>query len=168
MSCPLRDWIKLSFELMGHSNPKFLLAIFLSILPFSAHGGAVLTGTLGADSRDHFKGGHFAYNVGLFGTFDDQTLIGLQSGQGALTGSRGIPILASAMIRLPIGRIVLPVATGDVGYVIDKSHSGFLWRAGGGFDIRNGRSSSFLLLGNYERQGSLSGWSGRGGILLEF
>ena len=153
---------------MGLLNPKHVLLLLIGLLPISARGGAVITGTLGADSRDHFKGALFAYNVGLFAKFDDQTLIGFQSGQGTLTGSQSIPVLGSAMIRLPIGRVVLPVATGDIGYAIDKRNSGFLWRAGGGFDIRNGRSSSFLLLGNYERQGSRFGWSGRLGILLEF
>jgi hypothetical protein len=140
----------------------------LCLMPLLARGGAVVTGTLGADSRDHFRGAAFAYNVGLFEKFDDQTLVGIQSGQGTVAGSRAIPIFGSAMIRLPIGRIVLPVATGDIGYALDDDHAGFIWRAGGGFDIRNGRRSSLLLLGSYERQASLAGWSGRAGILLEF
>lgn len=148
----------------------FLLVIGLALfaLPFAAQAGAVLTATVGADSRDHFKGGHFAYSATLYAKIDDMTLLGVQSGMGALSGSDAIPILATALIRLPLGRVVLPVATGDVGYVLDDAHPGLLWRGGGGFDIRNGRHSSFLLLGAYEGQGSLSGWSARGGLLLEF
>jgi len=96
------------------------------------------------------------------------TLVGIQSGQGTVSSSQAIPILASAIIRLPIGRIVLPIATGDVGYALDDHHAGLIWRGGGGFDIRNGRHSSLLLQGAYERQGSLAGWSARGGLLLEF
>jgi hypothetical protein len=62
----------------------------------------------------------------------------------------------------------LPIATGDVGYVFADSGSGLLWRAGGGFDIRNGRHSSFLVQGAYERQDSRAGWLARVGLLLEF
>jgi hypothetical protein len=148
----------------------FPLLVVLACLamPFAALAGAVLTGTVGAESRDHFKGGHFAYSATLYAKIDDMTLLGVQSGMGALSGSDAIPILASALIRLPLGRVVLPVATGDVGYVLDDAHPGLLWRGGGGFDIRNGRHSSFLLLGAYEGQDSLSGWCARAGLLLEF
>lgn len=134
----------------------------------AAQAGAVLTGTLGADSRDHFKGAHFGYSAAFYGKLDDMTLVGIQSGQGTVASSQAIPILASAIVRLPIGRIVLPIAIGDVGYALDDHHSGLIWRGGGGFDIRNGRHSSLLLLGAYERQGSQAGWFGRGGLLLEF
>ncbi|MEO7425110.1 MAG: hypothetical protein ABI036_07975 [Fibrobacteria bacterium] len=146
----------------------FILALAWLALPLSIQAGAVLTGTVGADSRDHFKGGHFAYSATLYAKIDDMTLLGVQSGMGALSGSDAIPILATAMIRLPLGRVVLPVATGDVGYVIDDVHGGLLWRGGGGFDIRNGRHSSFLILGAYEGQDSMAGWSARAGLLLEF
>src|SRR5690606_30973238 len=132
------------------------------------HGGVVLTGTFGANSRDHFRGARFAYSAAGYFKFDDMTLLGIQSGQGTVAGGDAIPVLGSAMIRLPLGRIVLPMATGDVGYAIHDEHAGLIWRAGGGFDIRNGRHSSFLLLGGFEKQDTLSGWMGRLGLLLEF
>ncbi len=150
------------------SVPARILTIFICLIPFAAHGGLVITGSLGADSHDHFKGAQFAYNGAIYAKFDDQTLLGIQSGQGTVAGSGVIPILGSAIVRLPIGRIVLPVVAGDVGYALDKHKSGFIWKGGGGFDIRNGRYSSIILLGTYERQGSLTGWSGRAGVLLEF
>jgi len=145
-----------------------LLRILIFALPLTVHAGAVLTGTLGADSRDHFKGARFAYSAALYGKLDDMTLVGVQSGQGTVAGSEAIPVLGSAIIRLPIGRIVLPVALGDIGYAFDPDHSGLMWRGGGGFDMRNGRHSSILALGAYERQASRAGWMGRLGILLEF
>lgn len=154
---------------MGYGiKPKNFWLLLLALMPFMAHGGTVITGTLGANSRDHFKGASFAYNAAFYGKIDDQTLVGLQGGQGTVASSRALPIFGSAIIRLPLGRIVLPIATGDVGYALDKHHAGFIWRAGGGFDIRNGRHSSLLLLGAYERQGSSMGWLGRAGVLLEF
>ena len=147
----------------------FLILIAFSLVrPWYAHSGAVLTGTLGGNSGDHFKGAHFAYSAALYAKFDDMTLLGVQSGMGTVAATDAIPLLASAMIRLPIGRIVLPVATGDVGYAFADSGSGLIWRAGGGFDIRNGRHSSILALGAYESQGSRAGWLGRLGLLLEF
>jgi len=123
---------------------------------------------MGANSRDHFRGAMFAYSGAGYLKIDDMTLIGIQSGQGSVAGADAIPLLGSAIVRLPVGRVVLPIATGDVGYVFADSGSGLLWRAGGGFDIRNGRHSSFLLQGAYESQSSRAGWLGRLGLLLEF
>jgi hypothetical protein len=127
-----------------------------------------MTGTFGADSRDHYKGAGFAYSAAFYAKFDDMTLLGIQSGQGTVSSSEAIPLLGSAMIRLPIGRVILPVAIGDLGYAFDDDHPGLLWRAGGGFDIRNGRHSSILLLGAHESQASHYGWIARLGLLLEF
>lgn len=138
------------------------------LLPACARGGLVLTGTMGATSRAHFRGAAFAYSASGYIKFDDMTLLGIQSGQGTVAGPHAIPVLASAFIRLPVGRIVLPIATGEAGYAFADSGSGLLWRGGGGFDIRNGRHSSFLLQGAYERQSSRSGWMARAGLLLEF
>ena len=153
---------------MPLDSKPFLVLLLACIFPGAGRAGMAVTGSLGADSRDHFRGARFAYNAACFAKFDDQTLLGIQSGQGTVAGGQAIPVFASAVIRLPLGRIILPEATGDVGYAIDGHRSGFIWRAGGGFDIRNGRQSSLLLLGAYERQGSAAGWSGRLGILLEF
>ena len=153
---------------MGPARTLCRILFLCSMLPIAAQAGAVLTGTFGADSREHYKGARFAYSAALYAKFDDMTLLGIQSGQGTVSGAEAIPLLGSAMIRLPLGRVVLPVAIGDIGYAFDDVHPGFLWRAGGGFDIRNGRHSSILLLGAHESQGSRYGWIARLGLLLEF
>lgn len=155
---------------MGRPRIRYRLLInfLIASAPVMSHAGMVLTGSLGANSRDHFKGAAFAYSAALYMKFDDMTLLGVQSGQGSVAGSQSIPMLGSAMIRLPIGRVVLPVAIGDIGYAFDDDHAGLLWRGGGGFDIRNGRHSSLLLLGAYEASRGRAGWMGRAGILLEF
>ena len=57
--------------------------------------------------------------------------------------------LQGGIANLPIGRQVLPVATGDIGYMIGKRHQMF-WRAGGGIDIKNGDLSSILVMGGYQ------------------
>lgn len=148
----------------------FIGLIFTLVFTFASSGwaGAVITGTLGADSQNHFKGSHFGFSAAFYSKPDDMTLIGVRSGKGTVASDQAIPVFASAMVRLPLGRVVLPVATADVGYAIDDNYPGLLWCGGGGFDIRNGRHSSFLLLAAYQGQGSISGWTARGGILLEF
>jgi hypothetical protein len=153
---------------MGPARTLRRLILLCSLLPAAAQAGAVMTGTFGADSRDRYKGAGFAYSAAFYAKFDDMTLLGIQSGQGTVSSSEAIPLLGSAMIRLPIGRIILPIAIGDLGYAFDDDHPGLLWRAGGGFDIRNGRHSSILLLGAHESQASHYGWIARLGLLLEF
>lgn len=138
------------------------------LLPSPAQAGAAITGTVGTSSRDHFRGGIFAYSGSVYLKFDDMVLLGAQSGIGSIAGPSSIPILGSAMMRLPFGRIILPFAAGDVGYVIDDDHDGVLWRGGGGLDIKNGRHSSLLILGGFETASGLEGWYGRAGLLLEF
>lgn len=143
-----------------------LLALLLAYAP--AHAGTALTATLGATSRDAFKGARFAYSGGLYLKFDEMVLLGVQSGIGSVAGASSIPILGSALMRLPVGRIVMPFASGDAGYVVDDRNDGLLWRVGGGFDIKNGRHSSLLLQGGYEGTSDLAAWYARAGFLLEF
>jgi hypothetical protein len=149
-----------------------LLPALACLLPLLAsvpcHAGAALTATLGATSRDHFRGARFAYSGGLYLKFDEMVLLGAQSGIGSVAGASSIPLLGSALMRLPFGRIVMPFAAGDVGYVLDDRNDGLLWRAGGGLDIKNGRHSSLLLQGGYEATAELSAWYARAGFLLEF
>lgn len=137
-------------------------------LAAGAQAGAALTATLGSNSRDHYKGARFASSGSLYLKFDEMVLLGAQGGYGSVAGPSSIPILGSAILRLPLGRIVLPFATGDVGYVLDEENDGLMWRAGGGFDIKNGRHSSLLLLGGQETAGGKAGWYARAGLLLEF
>lgn len=150
------------------SLPVTFIFAYLFIFVSSGWAGVVITGTLGADSENKFKGGHFGYSAGIYTKPDDMTLLGVRSGQGTVASAKAIPVFASAIVRLPLGRVVLPVATADVGYAIDDNYPGFLWCGGGGFDIRNGRHSSLFLLAAYQGQSSISGWTARAGILLEF
>jgi hypothetical protein len=146
------------------------LALFAAslLLPLRAQAGAALTATVGASSRDHFKGARFAYSGGAYMKWDEMVLLGVQGGMGSIAGPASVPLLGSAIMRLPFGRAVMPYAAGDVGYVLDDVNDGLLWRGGGGFDIKNGRHSSLLLQGGYEAASGMAGWYGRGGLLLEF
>jgi len=147
------------------SSPLFL---FLLLVCLPVHAGIGITATLGAQSHVDFTSPGFGYTIGLYDKIDDQTWIGVQSGQGVTGEASAIPVLGAAYIRLPLGRIVMPVATGGVGYAFGDKRHGFLWRAGGLFDIRNGRHSSVLLGAEYEGLQGRGGLVGRAGLLLEF
>lgn len=153
---------------LSRAFPKWLILLAGLALPALARGGAALTATAGAVSRDHFQGGRFAFSTSVYGKWDEMVLLGVQSGIGSVAGPSSIPILGSGIMRLPFGRVVLPFATGEAGYVLDDVNAGLLWRGGGGFDIKNGRYSSILLLGGYEAASGMAGWYARGGLLLEF
>lgn len=128
-----------------------------------------VTGTLGMQSRADFEGSGFGYNLAVYNRFDEQVLLGVQSGQGVAGHPSSVPVLAAAFMRLPFGRVMVPAATGGIGYVFGQEDgSGFMWRAGGLLDIRNGRRSSLLLGCEYESFDDRGGLVVRGGALLEF
>ena len=134
----------------------------------AAAGGLAFSGNLGTQSRPDFSGTGFGYGFSAYYKFDDQVLLGVQSGQGVAGKASAVPLLGVLYARLPIGRVVMPVATAGIGSVLRDS-SGLLWRAGGLFDIRNGRKSSLLLGSEYEGRGEgRGGLVFRAGLLVEF
>lgn len=142
--------------------------LFFGFAALSAQAGIGITGTLGAQSYVGFKAPRFGYTVGLYSKIDDQSWVGVQGGQGVAGEASAIPVLGVAYIRLPLGRVIMPVATGGVGYAFGEKREGFLWRAGGLFDIRNGKHSSVLLGAEYEGLDGRGGLVGRAGLLLEY
>ena len=94
-----------------------------------------------------------SFNLNVFGhiwyPIDQMVFFGIGGGYNELDNVGYIPVMASAWIRLPIGGQVLPVATGDIGYAFGDDHQ-MIWRAGGGFDIKNGDYSSIMLMGGYQ------------------
>lgn len=87
--------------------------------------------------------GHWWYPI------DQMLFVGVGGGYQELDNVGYVPLSGSVWVRLPIGRQVLPVATGDIGYMIGKRHQMF-WRAGGGLDIKNGDLSSILVMAGYQ------------------
>jgi hypothetical protein len=127
-----------------------------------------VTGTLGLQSRPDFEGSGFGYNVAVYNRFDGQVLLGVQTGQGTAADPGSVPLLAAGLMRLPVGRVFVPAATGGIGLALGGGKRGLLWRGGGLLDIRNGRRSSLLLGAEYEGFGGRGGLVVRGGALLEF
>ena len=94
-----------------------------------------------------------SFNLNVFGhiwfPIDQMVFFGIGSGYNELDNVGYIPVMASAWVRLPIGGQTLPVVTGDIGYAFGDDHQ-MIWRAGGGFDVKNGDYSSILLMGGYQ------------------
>lgn len=93
------------------------------------------------------------FNMSFYGHWwfpiDQMLFVGAGGGYQELDNIGYIPLSGALWVRLPIGRQVLPVATGDIGYIIGENHQMF-WRAGGGLDIKNGDYSSILLMAGYQ------------------
>ena len=148
------------------------LLVFSAILSLvsaqTASAGMAATGNLGVQALSGFDKMNFGYNVAVYDKLDDQVLVGVETGQGVAQDASAVPILAAAYIRLPIGRAIVPVATGGLGYALFSPVSGLMWRGGGGLDIRNGRHSSVLIGSEYEGYANYGGGIViRAGLLLE-
>lgn len=94
-----------------------------------------------------------SFNMSFYGHWwfpiDQMLFVGVGGGYQELDNVGYVPLSGSLWVRLPIGRQVLPVATGDFGYMIGERHQMF-WRAGGGLDIKNGDYSSILVMAGYQ------------------
>lgn len=151
-----------------HPLTAALFALFAAASVAFALPPIAVTGTLGVQSHPDFVGTGFGYNLALYERFDEQVLLGVQSGQGVAGHPSSVPIMAAGLMRLPFGRIFVPAATGGIGYALGSGDGdGFIWRGGGLLDIRNGRRSSLLLGCEYEGFDGRGGLVVRGGALLE-
>lgn len=150
---------------------RTLSTILLVLLAASAPDALpplAVTGNLGIQSRPDFEGSGFGYNLAVYNRFDEQVLLGVQSGQGVAGHPSSVPVLAAGFMRLPFGRVFVPAATGGIGWALGSGDgSGFIWRGGGLLDIRNGRRSSLLMGCEYEGFDGRGGLVVRGGLLLE-
>ena len=126
---------------------SLLLALTFAVVPASAFTMDVQGGVVNHVS-DMGK-----FNLNVFGHFwypiDQMLFFGIGSGYQEIDNVSLIPVSGSVWIRLPIGSTALPVVTGDWGYLFGSNNQMF-WRAGGGFDIKNGDYSSIMLMGGYQ------------------
>lgn len=98
---------------------------------------------------------------------DEMVFGGVGVGYETIDGIDLVPVIGSLWVRLPIGRQVLPVVTADFGYAFGEDAQ-MLWKVGGGFDIKNGKNSSILLLGGYQELRKYGNFIYlRAGLLLE-
>lgn len=101
---------------------------------------------------------------------DQMVYWGMAAGYRALGDRVQVPLLAGFYARLPMGRILLPVIQGEMGYQWGAQQS-FLWNTALLGDLRLGDRSSLLfgvhLQGNALSQADLRAGV-RSGLLLEF
>jgi hypothetical protein len=138
------------------------LTAVASAFPFA------LDASIGGLERDsHWTSPDLDVAGHLWYQFDQMIFVGAGSGIEMIGKDRHFPALGSLWVRIPFGGRTLPVVTGDCGYDLG-SQSQFIWRGGGGLDIKNGDHSSILLLGGYQSFQKLGGYFYlRAGLLLE-
>ena len=113
-----------------------------------------------------------SFNMSFYGhlwyPIDQMVFAGLGGGYVELDNVGYIPLSGSLWVRLPIGRTVLPIATGDFGYMFGKDNQMF-WRAGAGLDIKNGDRSSIIVSTGYQflNHSGEGYWYLQAGILIE-
>jgi hypothetical protein len=146
----------------------FLLSVYL-LTGLSFARGLALDASIGSVTKsDDILSSNLDVSAHLWYKFDQMIFVGGSSGIQMIGDYRHIPALGSVWLRLPFGGRVLPVATADAGYNFGDDPQ-FVWRGGGGLDIKNGDRSSILVLGGYERFAKLGGhYYLRAGFLLEF
>ena len=124
-----------------------LFAIACAVIPANAFTFDMQGGTINPVSRlSQFNMTFYSH---LWYPIDQMVFFGLGGGYQELDNVGYVPLSGSLWMRLPIGRQVLPVITGDIGYMIGSRHQMF-WRAAGGTDIKNGDYSSIMIMGGYE------------------
>ena len=131
---------------------KRILTALLFAIAFAAAPAVAFTADVQAGIVNHVSE-LTNFNLNIYGHWwfpiDQMVFVGVGSGYQEIDNVGRVPLSASAWIRLPIGGQTLPVATGDLGYLIGSDHQMF-WKVGGGFDIKNGDCSSIMLMSGYE------------------
>ncbi len=102
--------------------------------------------------------------------WDQMVFFGLGTGVQQYGDDKYYSALGSMLLRLPIGRTFLPIATGDWGYLFGPEHQ-FTWKLGGGLDMKLGNDSSVILMSGFQKFMNRN-WESqvyiRLGVLLEF
>lgn len=139
--------------------PALCLVFFIG----PGYGGIALSASAGTE----WYSKTLEYTADVYYKFDEQIFLGLESGKQ----HNGIPIYGSIYMRLPFGNVLMPILTGAYGIVIKNDTKSYGGKVGGGFDWKNGKRSSILILGGVE---SVSNNAknylpyARIGLLLEF
>lgn len=143
------------------------LVLFLGLCGWAGAAGVSLEGMLGEASPRGEWSPRTNWSVHALYRFDQMVLFGPGVGYEGLGGRSGVMADAKLQVRLPVGRALMPylaVETG-AGFRPHWEDTYFLWRAGGGLDLKLGDRSSLLAEG---------GWTGshhyymRLGLLLDF
>ena len=149
---------------------KFLTAIIFALAFVATPSSAFTMDAQGGicNSVSHMGDFNMSFYGHLWYPIDQMVFAGVGVGYEELDNVGYIPVSGSLWVRLPIGRTVLPIATGDFGYMFGKDDQMF-WRAGGGLDIKNGDRTSIIVSTGYQflNHSGEGYWSLQAGILIE-
>lgn len=128
--------------------------------------GLSLEGFVGSSSRlgewDH----RAAWSVAALYRIDQMVAAGVAAGYDAIPVRPAGSLTSRLQVRLPFGRQAMPYLQAEAGAGIRPmlEDSYFLWKMGGGFDLKLGDHSSLLAEAGWETYGR---YIGRLGLLLE-
>lgn len=144
-----------------------IAALLLGLCGWAGAAGLSVEGMLGAASPLGEWSQRTNWSVHALYRLDQMVSFGPGVGYEGLDGRPGIMADAKLQVRLPVGRVLMPYLAGETGagFRPHWEDTYFLWRAGGGLDLKLGDRSSLLAEG---------GWTDyhryymRLGLLLDF
>lgn len=140
-----------------------LLAIFAAT---SFADGLSLQGFVGSSSPIGQWNHRVAWSVGALYRIDQMVAAGAAVGYDAIPTRPVGSATSRLQVRLPFGRQVMPYLQCEAGVgirpVLEDSY--FLWKMGGGLDLKLGDRSSLLVESGWQTWGR---YLGRVGLLLE-
>jgi hypothetical protein len=107
-----------------------------------------------------------SWSVAALHRIDQMVAAGLAAGYEAIPTHSAASLTSRLQVRLPFGRQLLPYVQAEAGAGIRPvlTDTYFLWKLGGGLDLKLGDRSSLLLEGGAQTFGRTYG---RVGLLLE-
>jgi hypothetical protein len=128
-----------------------ILGILLGLCGWASANGVSLEGMVGETSPRGGWAPRTNWSVHALYRFDQMVLFGPGVGYEGFAGRPGIMADAKLQVRLPLGRALMPylaVETG-AGFRPHWEDTYYLWRAGGGLDLKLGDRSSLLAEGGW-------------------
>jgi len=128
--------------------------------------GLTLTGYVGGSSPRGDFDPEPSWSVHALWRIDQMVAAGIGGGYLTLPGTDVAEASGRLQVRLPIGRQLMPFVEGEsgVGFKPVLEESIFLWRFGGGLDLKLGDKSSLVAGGGLLARGRMYA---RLGLLLE-
>lgn len=142
------------------------LALLLVLAASLAAKGVSLTGYVGGSTPWGEMDPAAGWSVHALWRIDQMVAAGLGAGYVVLPGTDAAETSSRLQVRLPLGKQIMPFLEGEAGVGIRPvlEESMFLWRFGGGVDLKLGDRSSLLVgMGSMARSRAY----GRVGLLLE-
>lgn len=141
-------------------------ALLLALVVCAGAKGLSLTGYVGGSTPWGEMDPAAGWSVHALWRIDQMVAAGAGAGYVVLPGTDAAEASSRLQVRLPLGKQILPFLEGEAGVGIRPvlEESMFLWRFGGGMDLKLGDRSSLLVgAGSMARSRAY----GRVGLLLE-